>query len=70
MWVASELADLKFHWGSAYRIWYDGRWHAKRMRPGSEELVALGHKTLRLLIRDDYQEAKASGAASPSRTLL
>jgi hypothetical protein len=52
---AADLADLRWHWGGAYRISYPapGVWIAQR-RNSKGTLRAATPEALLTLIRDDY----------------
>jgi hypothetical protein len=54
-WLAAQLADLRHHWGSAYRIdcHGSGRWLAVRRDTGAA-LTADSALTLRDEILSDY----------------
>jgi hypothetical protein len=50
-----ELAELQFHWGSAYRLSYEaGIWTAGRRDTGEALTAATAGELLRLT-RDDYR---------------
>jgi hypothetical protein len=52
--IQRELADLREHWGTAYRISVDnGKWRATR-RDTDETLTAESADELLRLIRQDY----------------
>jgi hypothetical protein len=57
-WDQSALWDLRWHWGSAYRIDVtDGRWFAAPLRGRDRRPIgAEDAETLRLAIRADYWE--------------
>ncbi len=54
-WVNGQLAELRFHWGSAYMVWCNapGRWTAER-RDGKGTLSADSAGELWEKIRADY----------------
>jgi len=52
--TAHDIAELRFHWGEAYKItWSDGRFRAERL-DGLGHLEAATKAGLRRLIVDDY----------------
>jgi hypothetical protein len=54
--VSSELGELRFHWGGAYRIHYfarPGLWLAQRRDTG-ETIKARSPEALWRAIREDY----------------
>ena len=52
--TAHDIAELRFHWGEAYKItWSDGRFRADRL-DGLGHLEAATKAGLRRLIVDDY----------------
>ena len=48
-----DLKDLRWHWGRAYEISWDGQFRASR-RDDLTELAASSAQDLRQLLRDDY----------------
>ena len=55
MCCEAELADLRYHWSTAYAISYShGEWLAAR-RDSGEVLTAADAETLRRRIRQDYR---------------
>jgi hypothetical protein len=49
-----DLADLRWHWDGAYRIWWDEKFRAARLDDGAA-LTAETADDLRELIRGNYR---------------
>jgi hypothetical protein len=56
----AALADLRWHWDSAYEISHDGGAWTARFLEGTATLSASSADELRDLVREDYWERKAS----------
>lgn len=50
-----DLADLRWHWDEAYRIWWDGKFRAARLDDGAT-LAADTADDLRELILGNYHQ--------------
>jgi hypothetical protein len=65
MMTAEALADLQWHWGSAYLITgAAGHWVAQR-RDDGRTLTARGPGELRELITEDYEARPVPRDAAP-----
>jgi hypothetical protein len=58
-----ELADLRWHWDSAYEINVSGQAWTARFLGGAETLQAASAGELRLLIRADYAARKTAATS-------
>jgi len=60
-WIDDDLADLRWHWGSAYEICFAGRTFSALRRDGLGSVTALTADGLLRLIRADYLSRPVRG---------
>jgi hypothetical protein len=62
-----QLADLRWHWDTAYEITRNGEAWTARFLAGTETLTAPSADDLRELIREDYLFRNSAAALEGSR---